>query len=343
MSNIQQVPASTANYTAGRLGYGINGVIIHTMVGTQASCDATFSNPARGASAHYGVPYYGYSEAPIHQYVAEGNIAWHCGRFYPDASNPLANANTIGIEHADNGAYNSPRPDELYAATSQLVKEICTRYGIPIDRNHIRKHREVSVLVTGCPDSLDIDRIVAMAAGTYGPVPTPITSGDDDDMIYVGPTHPKTASIKVFAAGTLYRERAASSLAAGSLAAGATVTVSGYCYSTSPVQSVDLGGGVAGPDYLWWQVGVNWVPDAILDTSALAGAPAPAVPAAEPMNLLFALAGSGGGTPGPKGEQGIQGVPGPASTVPGPKGEKGDAGVVPDHHHNVVSTGPMVP
>lgn len=331
MSNIIQVPASTANYTAGRLGYRVNGIVIHTMVGNLASCDATFANPGRGASAHYGIPYYGYSEAPIHQYVAEGNIAWHCGRFYPDAANPLANANAIGIEHADNGAYNSPRPDELYICTAQLVKEICARYGIPIDRAHIRKHNEVSVLVTGCPDSLDIDRIVAMAAGTI-PTPTPITLAEED-MIYIGPIHAKAASIRVFTAGSSYRERSATSLTATALAAGTMVTTSGYCYSTSPVQSADLGGGVAGPDYVWWQVGSNWVPDAILDTSAVVGAPAPAVPAAEPMNLLFALAGSGGGTPGPKGEQGIQGVQGP----------KGDAGVVPDHHHNVVSTGPMVP
>lgn len=336
-TNVTQVPASPANYTNGRLGYGVNGIIIHTIVGSLASADGAFQSAARGASAHYGIPYNGYADSPIHQYVGEGNTAWHCGRFYPDAANPLANTNTIGIEHADNGAYNSPRPDGLYVVTSQQVKDDCLRFGIPIDRAHIRKHKEVSVLATACPDSLDIDRIVAMAAGTYGPIPVPITS-TEEDMIYIGPTHSKPASIRVFTAGSAYRERSASSPAATALAAGAMVTVSGYCYSSSPVQSADLGGGVAGPDYVWWQAGSNWVPDAILDTSTVPGAPAPAVPAAEPMNLLFALAGSGGGagTPGPKGDQGIPGSP-------GPKGDKGDAGVVPDHHHNVVSTGPMVP
>src|SRR5438093_7487394 len=162
MSNIVQVPASSANFTVGRAGYRIAGVIIHTIVGSLASCDATFRNPARGASAHYGVACDG---SVVHQYVPEGSIAWHCGRFYPDAGNPLANANTVGIEHCDNGQPNAPRSDAEYACSAQLVREVCARYGIPIDRTHIRKHTEVSVLYTACPDTLDIDRIVRQAAG----------------------------------------------------------------------------------------------------------------------------------------------------------------------------------
>lgn len=337
MSNITQVPASPANYTAGRLGYGINGVIIHTMVCSLPVCDATFANPSRGASAHYGVACDG---SVIHQYVAEGNIAWHCGRFYPDATHPLGNANTIGIEHCDNGNYNSPRPDGLYLASSNLVREVCKRYGIPIDRAHIRKHNEVSVLVTGCPDALDINRIVAMAAGV---VPVPITT-TEEDMIYVGPIHPKAATFKTYVAGHSHRERSTSSPVVSNLALGASVVTTGYCYSTSSVASTIP----VGSDFLWWQVGTAWVSDAILDTSGLVGAPGAAIPAAEPIELLFALAGSVG-TKGDKGDQGIQGIqglqgiPGPASTVPGPKGDKGDVGTVPEHHHSIASTGPMVP
>src|SRR5205809_2796433 len=133
MSNVVQVPASPANYTVGRLGYKISGVIIHTIVGTLGAADATFANPARGASAHYGVACDG---SVIHQYVGEGNIAWHCGRFYPDASHPLGNVNTVGIEHCDDGQPNAPRSDGLYTASAQLVREICARYGIPLDRSH---------------------------------------------------------------------------------------------------------------------------------------------------------------------------------------------------------------
>lgn len=335
MSNIVQVPASPANYTVGRLGYRVVGIIIHTMVGTLTATDATFANPGRQASAHYGIPYNGYNDAPIHQYVAEGNIAWHCGRYFPDASNPFGNTNTIGIEHADNGAYNNPRPDALYDASSQLVKEICARYGIPIDRAHIRKHSEVSQSPTACPDSLDINRIVAMAAGLYGGTPGTITSGDED-MVYVGPIHAISTTLKVFSAGSSYRERSPSSPPANAMAAGVSVTVSGYCYSTSPVQSSDLGNGQPGPDYLYWQTGIGWVPDAILDTTALAGAPTAGIPAGESMNLLFALAGSAGGA----GTPGKDGAPGKDGT----NGKDGAVGPVDTTHRHATSggTGPPI-
>src|ERR1700694_4368654 len=314
-SNIVQVPASTANYTAGRLGYGINGIIIHTVVGSLASADGAFQNPARQASAHYGVEYNGDTDGPIHQYVSEASIAWHCGRFYPASGFPLANVNTIGIEHADNGAYNSPRPDALYAQSSQLVKEICARYGIPIDRTHIRKHTEVSELFTQCPDSLDIDRIVAMANGTYGPVPGNLTT-PEEDMLYVGVIHPLTATFKTFAAGQSNKERSPNSPVVANFAVGASVAVTAYSYSTAPVNCTDLDGkGTQGPDYLWWKSGSSWVPDAILATTpVLASAPGPTIPAAEALDTLFAtqdqVKAIPAGTVGPVGPQGPQGAAG---------------------------------
>jgi N-acetylmuramoyl-L-alanine amidase len=296
VSSILQVPASTANYTATRLGYSVRGVIIHTVVGSLASADSAFQDPNRGASAHYGIPYNGYNDGPIHQYVAESNTAWQCGRFYPDASDPLANVNTIGIEHADNGAYASPRPEALYVCSAQLVFEICQRYGIPIDRTHIRKHLEVSQLSTSCPDTLDIDHIVYLAQQLANPTPAP---QEDDDMLYVGPVHALAGTVSVFAPGSRYHDPSVSALGVGSLAQSAAVAVSGYRFSSSAVQSSDRGAGAgAGPDYVWWQASDgSWIPDAILDTSALAGAPIGAAVSSLPsgMATYFALAGAGGG------------------------------------------------
>lgn len=289
LNNIQWIGCSSSNYNTGRLGYGVNGVIIHTVVGTMTACDGTFQNPTRQASAHYCVADDG---SVIHQYVNENDTAWHCGRYYPDSSNPLANVNTIGIEHGDNGAPYSPRPDALYVTSAALVRDICTRYGIPMDRTHIRKHLEVSVAITTCPDTLDIDRIVAMANGTWGPRPNTLT-GDDQDMLYIGPVHSLggTKTFTVFAAGTARRERTTQSPATGSLAVGASVTVDSYCYSTGPEQSTDLDGhGTAGPDYLWWHsTSGQWVPDAILSTTPVwAAAPGPAIPATEALDHIFA-------------------------------------------------------
>lgn len=290
MSNVVQVPASPANYTVGRLGYKVAGVVIHTIVGTLGAADATFANPNRGASAHYGVACDG---SVCHQYVSEANIAWHCGRFYPDATHPLGNANTVGIEHCDNGQPFAPRSEAEYGCSAQLVYEICRRYGIPIDRSHIRMHREVSVNPTACPGTLDIDRIVRQAAALATPQPE-----GDDDMLYTGPFHAKTATFKTFTAGKSYLDPSVQARVGGVLVVGASVTVDGYRYSDSPVTSPDLNpaaGSQPGPDYVWWHATTGqWVPDAFLDTSSLAGAPAAALPATEALANYFAVAGTVG-------------------------------------------------
>jgi N-acetylmuramoyl-L-alanine amidase len=135
-------------------------VVIHTMVGTIESANSRFQNssdaqPGGRASAHYGV---GYNGDRLVQWVDEKDAAWHAGDFE-------INLDSIGIEHEDMGRYDDPRPDGLYATSAALVRRICERYGIPIDRAHIRAHREVSDSPTGCPDALDVDRIVTLAAG----------------------------------------------------------------------------------------------------------------------------------------------------------------------------------
>lgn len=345
---IVQTPASPANYTATRLGYKIAGVIIHTTVGSEASAVSAFQSPTRQASAQYIIACDG---SHVDQCVSEADIAWHCGRFYTDATDPLANCNTIGIEHCDNGNYDSPRPDGLYQTSSDLVKDICTRYGIPMDRTHIRKHLEVSQLGTSCPDSLDIDRIVAMANGTWvGPTPAP--TGGDDEMVYVGPIHTLAGSFKMFAAGVSYPDPApVAAVASGSIPAGTTITVDAYCYSSSPTQSSDLGGGVAGPDYLYWRSSGRWVPDAFLDTTTLATAPKPQIPAGETLVLYPGQKGADGqpgadGKPGPDGLKGVQGDKGPIGDK-GPVGDQGPAGTgAGPHHHSVlgvINTGPVIP
>lgn len=292
MSNIIEVPASPANYTIGRLGYRISGVIIHTMIGTLESCDATFANPGRQASAHLGIPCSGFT---IHRYVGYGNIAWHCGRFYPGAGQPLANANTIGMEHCDNGNYLAPRADSEYACSAQVLRELHSEFGFPLDRVHVRKHTEVSELYTPCPHTLDIDRIVYEAVnGTPIPIPVP---GDDDDMLYAGPFHAKPATITAFEAGRSYLDPSTKARVGSALVAGATITATGYRYTDSPVQSSDLDpapGNQPGPDYAWWLTTTGqWVPDAILDTSSLAGAPSAAIPGNETLSNYFLVVGGG--------------------------------------------------
>lgn len=140
----------------------IDRVIIHTMIGTEASASARFANPTQQVSAHYGVRL----DGKIIHWLEETFTAYHAGDY-------AMNQRSIGIEHEDNGDYNGVRTDALYETSSKLVRDICLFYNIPIDREHILKHSQVKA--TACPDALDIERIVRVAQGGN----TPDTHADD--------------------------------------------------------------------------------------------------------------------------------------------------------------------
>jgi len=78
----------------------ITGVIMHTMVGTQAGTISWFNNPQAQASAQFGVGF----DGAIHQFgpIGQGWVAWHAGS---------ANATWYGIEHEDGGDPSRPLTD----------------------------------------------------------------------------------------------------------------------------------------------------------------------------------------------------------------------------------------
>jgi N-acetylmuramoyl-L-alanine amidase CwlA len=139
------------NNFGSRYGNKIDKIILHWIVGTLESCDATFQSPTRLASAHYGV-----GDNDIHQYVKEEDCAWHAG-------NLLVNRQSIGIENE--GSPTIPISEATYQTLSELVRDISDRYSIPLDREHIKGHREVSDKPTQCPGTLDIDRVIKLAKG----------------------------------------------------------------------------------------------------------------------------------------------------------------------------------
>ena len=84
----KRVTIPTSNYTKGRGGYKVRGIVIHHAVTTNIkSVDTTFTNPNRHGSAHYCV-----DGKEVHQYVDENDTAWHCSNYW-------GNQNTIGIEN----------------------------------------------------------------------------------------------------------------------------------------------------------------------------------------------------------------------------------------------------
>jgi hypothetical protein len=173
----------TPNFTADRQGHDMSQpswIVIHTMVGTVGSANARFQQAGEQASATYGVGL----DGTLFQWVDEKDAAWANGTF---DVNPGSNLDSISIEHEDAGDFNGPRTPQLYAASAALVRDICTRYNIPIDHAHIIRHRECANASTACPDALDIDRIIATAAAGPQPAPAPLPppplpQPEDSDM-----------------------------------------------------------------------------------------------------------------------------------------------------------------
>lgn len=151
-----KITIPTTNYTKGREGNTIDKIVLHWIVGNLDSCDATFKNPTRKASAHYAI-----EDTTIHQYVDEADTAWHAGNW-------SCNTQSIGIEHsggellADGKTRRKPS-EATHRTSALLVKQLCKKYNIPIDRKHILKHSEVSDKATSCPGTLDIDYIIKLA------------------------------------------------------------------------------------------------------------------------------------------------------------------------------------
>lgn len=128
----------------------IDRIVIHWFgAGNQAGADATFQKPS-GTSAHYSV-----EDESIHQYVTEANVAYHAGNY-------AMNQRSIGIEHS--ATPDRPASDATYNTAGILLKEICGRYAIPLNRTYIIKHSEVP-RATQCCGTIDIDRLISIAKG----------------------------------------------------------------------------------------------------------------------------------------------------------------------------------
>lgn len=119
--------------TANRTAADIELIIIHTMQGYFEGTTAWFHNPSSQVSAHYLIRS---SDGHVRQMVRDKDIAWHAS---------CENSRSIGIEHE--GFVDNPGmwyTDEMYESSAALVAHLALEYNIPIDRNHIVAHSEIS-------------------------------------------------------------------------------------------------------------------------------------------------------------------------------------------------------
>jgi N-acetyl-anhydromuramyl-L-alanine amidase AmpD len=164
MNTIQKIWKGSPNFWTGRKGYKPEIIVIHIMDGTLSGTDAWFVNPASQVSAHYGIG----KNGEVHQYVKEEDSAWHAGRVdAPSAklvkSNVNPNLYTIGIEHE--GKADDIWTDAMKQASASLIREICQRWQIPIDRDHIVGHYQIYSKKPDCPahDKKILYELVALA------------------------------------------------------------------------------------------------------------------------------------------------------------------------------------
>lgn len=158
------------NMKKGRAGtLPIDLIVIHVTEGNAASVISWFNNPEAKASAHYMVQ----RDGKIVRFVAEDDTAWHAGRVNAPSA-PLVlerrglnpNDYSIGIEHEGSGK--EELTDAQRASSIALIRDICLRHTIPIDRRHIVGHREIFSFKT-CPGKIDVDRLVREARNVPAP------------------------------------------------------------------------------------------------------------------------------------------------------------------------------
>ena len=166
-----------------RDGQDIRYVVIHTTEGSYDGTLRVFADPTYAASAHYLVRS---RDGHLAKLVAPDNLAWHAGNWY-------FNMHSVGIEHeavsADGHTWFT---DELYATSAALVRFLCDRYHIPLDRQHIIGHDEVPGLSQARTPAMhwdpgpywDWERFMRLVRGT---ATEPVTDRLDNSTAIAGP------------------------------------------------------------------------------------------------------------------------------------------------------------
>lgn len=135
-----KVQLTPVHFTAGRGGRKIRFVTRHHMMGRLTTADCVRIWRDRPASAHYCVE----PDGQIGQAVWDRDTAWA-------NADAVANAETIAIEHANDGGPDWSISDTVIINGARLAAAVCFVYklGRPVFGVNIRDHREFTA--TQCP------------------------------------------------------------------------------------------------------------------------------------------------------------------------------------------------
>ena len=157
------IGCAAGNFRKGRPpGFAPEAIVIHIIEGSLHSADLHFNDPAAVVSAHYAVG----KDGSIHQYVEEGDTAFHAGVVVNPTwalLRPRVNPNfyTIGIEHE--GRPDDPWGEGLYEASAALVAEVAARWDIPLTGDRVIRHHQIRA-TKSCPGTkVDIEQLLRRA------------------------------------------------------------------------------------------------------------------------------------------------------------------------------------
>jgi N-acetylmuramoyl-L-alanine amidase len=174
--DVKQISCPSSNFRKGRPGgRHPEAIVVHIMDGSFSSGESVFLNPATQKSAHYGIS----TTGEVHQYVDEGDTAFHAGivvRPQWELLKPGVNPNfyTIGVEHA--GRPDDVWPDIQLATSAALIGQIAARWSIPIDEQHIIPHHIIRASKT-CPGNfLDVKSLIRRVSQEASPTPLGVSS-----------------------------------------------------------------------------------------------------------------------------------------------------------------------
>lgn len=130
----------TKHFTSGRVDT-IDRVILHHNAGTLTTTGCYNVWQTREASAHYQVEL----DGTIGRLVNDSNTAWHCAG---------QNANSIGIEHANDDTSKWTISDKTLDRGAWLTAQICKEYGLgtPTWGKNVFGHSDFSA--TTCPGEI---------------------------------------------------------------------------------------------------------------------------------------------------------------------------------------------
>ena len=115
-------------------GLAIRFVVVHDTESSYASTIAEFQNSLAYVSAHYVIRS---ADGHVAQMVPTNDVAWHAGNWW-------VNTHAIGIENEGYATELSQWfTPQLYSSLARLTKYQATRYGIPLDREHLIGHDQV--------------------------------------------------------------------------------------------------------------------------------------------------------------------------------------------------------